>query len=212
MDRRAVSDETGAPACLDLQKRFRFTGPIALGVAVLVESCGGATVESPSRDGSMVQSGSDSGPSADGAPGSSSESGPSQESDSSVDSTLDSAFDSTSGPNDADAHVVDGPIFAPPDVLCEGPACPSPTLTPSGGTIAAGSTVTITVLALPANATIYYTTDNTLPTHSSAIYQMPIRVDHSETIRAFAYAWCMCVDSAIGYGTYTVLGVDAGAD
>jgi Chitobiase/beta-hexosaminidase C-terminal domain len=213
MDRCALSDETGAPAFLDLKKRFRLTGSIALSVAALLQNCGGVTDGRPSSDASMVEDGSDSESSSDATSGSSSESGPSQESDSGFDTALDSAFDSSSEPNDADASVIDGPIFGQPDVCGEGPPCSSPTFNPSGGVIAAGSTVTITPGAgFPATGTIFYTTDNTLPTHASAIYKMPIRVDQGETIRAIAYAPCACPDSIVGYAAYTVAPNDARSD
>jgi hypothetical protein len=61
---------------------------------------------------------------------------------------------------------------------------PSPTFSPAAGIYTGTQAVTISY----AGATIYYTTDGTLPTTSSAVYASPIQVSSSETIHAMAVA------------------------
>jgi YD repeat-containing protein len=75
------------------------------------------------------------------------------------------------------------------DVSITGGACfidsapPITTATPAGGTYTSGQTV-----ALSANepATIYYTTDGSTPTTSSAIYTAPLPIALSATLKFFA--------------------------
>jgi hypothetical protein len=64
------------------------------------------------------------------------------------------------------------------------PILPVPVLSPSPATYATAQTVTISDSM--GGATIYYTTDGTTPTSSSAIYSSPIAVSASETVQAFA--------------------------
>jgi hypothetical protein len=60
----------------------------------------------------------------------------------------------------------------------------SPTFTPAGGTYSGPQEVTIS--DADSGATIYYTTDGSLPTTSSAVYSAPINVSDDETLRAIA--------------------------
>jgi Chitobiase/beta-hexosaminidase C-terminal domain/FG-GAP-like repeat/Bacterial Ig-like domain (group 3) len=64
------------------------------------------------------------------------------------------------------------------------PALPPPVLSPAAGSYAAAQTVTIADSV--AGATIYYTTNGSLPTPSSAKYTGAITVNSSETISAIA--------------------------
>ena len=64
------------------------------------------------------------------------------------------------------------------------PALPAPTISPNGGTFASAQTVTISEKV--SGATIYYTTNGTTPTTSSAVYSGPITVSSTETIEALA--------------------------
>jgi hypothetical protein len=89
-------------------------------------------------------------------------------------------------------------------------ACTTPTFTPQGGTVAAGTAVTLTASGLPANGLIYYTTDQTMPTHESTFVASggTVTVSQSETITAIAYAMGACADSEIAIATYSVADVD----
>jgi hypothetical protein len=60
----------------------------------------------------------------------------------------------------------------------------APEFSPAAGTYASAETVTIADSTT--GATIYYTTDGTSPTESSAVYSAPIRVGASEVFRAMA--------------------------
>lgn len=77
---------------------------------------------------------------------------------------------------------------------------PKASPSPAGGTLQAGSLVT---LSAPAGAKIYYTTDLTNPTKSSQVYTEPIQLIENTTIRAFA-AKDGYPDSGMLTGTYTV--------
>jgi Chitobiase/beta-hexosaminidase C-terminal domain len=80
------------------------------------------------------------------------------------------------------------------------PTVATPTLTP-GGTYDGSKSVTISD-ATP-GATIYYTTNDSAPTTSSAKYTGPITVASTETIEAFAVA-SGYANSAVASATYTV--------
>jgi len=67
------------------------------------------------------------------------------------------------------------------------PTAPFPVISPSSGVFTNSQTVTITDAL--SSATIYYTTDGTVPTSSSPVYQnQPIVVSTNETITAIASA------------------------
>jgi sugar lactone lactonase YvrE len=63
----------------------------------------------------------------------------------------------------------------------------APTFTPPAGTYSTAQIVTIACTTTP-GATIYYTTNGTIPTTSSTVYTGPITVSASETINAIAVA------------------------
>jgi len=66
------------------------------------------------------------------------------------------------------------------------PALPAPTISPNGGTFTSAQTVTIGESV--SGSTIYYTTNGTTPTTSSAVYSGAITVSSTETIEAIAVA------------------------
>jgi hypothetical protein len=77
----------------------------------------------------------------------------------------------------------------------------SPTFSPAGGTYSSPQTVTISDST--SGATIYYTTDGTMPTSSSTVYAGPITVNSSETVEAIATASGYS-QSAIASASYTI--------
>jgi YD repeat-containing protein len=60
---------------------------------------------------------------------------------------------------------------------------PTTTATPGGGTYSSARTVT---LSANETATIYYTTDSTIPTTSSAVYSAPLTISATKTLKYFA--------------------------
>lgn len=78
-----------------------------------------------------------------------------------------------------------------------------PVATPAPGTFGLGQMVTLSTAT--SGATIYYTTDGTIPTAASPAYSGPIAVTATQTIRAIATlaGWA---DSGVGGGTYRLVG------
>ncbi len=85
-------------------------------------------------------------------------------------------------------------------------ACTTPAFSPVAGTVTAGALVTLTAPGLPANGFIYYTTDQTMPTHASKFVTPggTVTVSQSETITAIAYAMGSCSDSAPASAAYEI--------
>ena len=77
----------------------------------------------------------------------------------------------------------------------------TPTFSPAAGTYATAQTVTISDST--GGATIYYTTNGTTPTTSSATYSSPITVSATETLEAIATAAGQS-NSAVGSVVYTI--------
>jgi Chitobiase/beta-hexosaminidase C-terminal domain len=78
---------------------------------------------------------------------------------------------------------------------------PAPTFSPAGGTYPTAQTVTISETTL--GTTIYYTTNGTTPTTSSARYTGPITVTSTETLEAIAFE--TGDSNAVGMATFTIV-------
>jgi N-acetylneuraminic acid mutarotase len=81
------------------------------------------------------------------------------------------------------------------------PAAATPVIAPAAGTYTSAQSVTITDAT--AGATIYYTTDGTMPTASSTVYSGAITVSSSETVEAIALAGGFA-NSAVASAAYVV--------
>jgi N-acetyl-beta-hexosaminidase len=81
------------------------------------------------------------------------------------------------------------------------PAAATPTFSPVAGGVALGTTVTIS--SATAGAVIYYTTDGTTPSRSSAVYSTPIAITAATTINAFSTASGFS-DSPVETASYTL--------
>ena len=79
----------------------------------------------------------------------------------------------------------------------------TPTASPAGSAVTAGTTVTLTTAT--AGADIYYTTDGSTPTTASTLYSAPIAVDAAMTIKAIAVMTGMD-DSDVMEESYTISG------
>jgi len=77
----------------------------------------------------------------------------------------------------------------------------TPTFSPAAGSYTAAQSVTISDTT--SGATIYYTTNGTTPTTSSAVYSGPISVAATETVKAIAVASGFST-SATGSAAYTI--------
>jgi LysM repeat protein len=81
------------------------------------------------------------------------------------------------------------------------PATTSPIFSPPGGAYATGQSVSIS--SGSTGATIYYTTNGTLPTTSSTVYSAPIAVSTSGTLKAIAVS-SGYAPSAVGTAAYSI--------
>jgi len=65
-----------------------------------------------------------------------------------------------------------------------GTVAQTPAITPPGGTYTSAQAVSLSTQT--SGATIYYSTDGTIPTTSSAVYASPISVSASKTVQAIS--------------------------
>jgi hypothetical protein len=78
----------------------------------------------------------------------------------------------------------------------------TPTFNPAAGSYSSPQTVIVS--STTPSATIYYTTDGTTPTPSSAVYSGPLAVSSPETIKAIGTA-AGYTASAVGSAAYTIV-------
>jgi hypothetical protein len=83
----------------------------------------------------------------------------------------------------------------------------TPAITPPGGTY--GGALTALISCATSGVTIYYTTDGSTPTASSAVYTAPISVAADTTIKAIAVR-LGSNDSAVASAAYTIGGTGGG--
>ena len=81
------------------------------------------------------------------------------------------------------------------------PTAAMPGFSPAGGTYSSSQSVTITTATR--SATIYYTTDGSMPTVNSKVYSGSVTVGQSETIQAIAVASGYS-NSAVGSAVYNI--------
>lgn len=81
------------------------------------------------------------------------------------------------------------------------PTVATPTFSPAAGTYNEAQNVTISCTT--AGATIYYTTDGTAPTTSSAVYSTPIAINETTTVKAMGVKAGM-TNSSVATATYTI--------
>lgn len=81
----------------------------------------------------------------------------------------------------------------------------TPTFSPAAGTYTSAQNVTISTTT--SDATIYYTTDGNAPTTESSVYNRPITVNETTTIKAIAVKDGMN-NSGVATATYTILNLD----
>ena len=78
----------------------------------------------------------------------------------------------------------------------------TPVISPAGGEVEEGAKVTITCAT--EGATVYYTTDGTTPTTSSAVYNGAITVNSAMTIKAMATKSGNYINSSVATATFTI--------
>jgi Chitobiase/beta-hexosaminidase C-terminal domain/FG-GAP-like repeat/Beta xylosidase C-terminal Concanavalin A-like domain len=88
------------------------------------------------------------------------------------------------------------------------PTVATPTFSPASGT-SFSSTLSVSINESTTGSTIYYTTDGSTPTTSSAVYSSAITIDSSTTFNAIAVA--SGVTSAVGSASYTLTSQSSGA-
>jgi Chitobiase/beta-hexosaminidase C-terminal domain len=101
----------------------------------------------------------------------------------------------------AGAAGYDASPMASSQYVIQPPAATPPIFSPAVGTYSSAQTVTISDAT--SGATIYYTTNGTTPTTSSAVYSGPITVSSSETLEAIAVK-SGDTNSAVASAAYTI--------
>lgn len=81
----------------------------------------------------------------------------------------------------------------------------TPQFSPAAGTLAAGTTVTIT--SATTGSTIHYTTNGTTPTTGSAVYSTPISLSVGTTVVKALAVKATLTDSSVQTGTYVLVNV-----
>ena len=79
----------------------------------------------------------------------------------------------------------------------------APTFSPAAGTYTSDQDLHITINCATTGATIYYTTDGTTPTETSTVYNTPVEITETTTIKAIATAGNM-LPSEVAEATYTI--------
>ncbi len=87
-------------------------------------------------------------------------------------------------------------------IKVEAVAVSTPVISPAGGEVEEGTTVTITCAT--EGATVYYTTDGTEPTTSSAVYSGAITVNNAMTVKAMAAKSGNYTNSGVATATFTI--------
>ena len=102
-------------------------------------------------------------------------------------------------------------VSTPITVTVPGSVVAAPTFTPVAGTYSSAQTLTINTPTSPL-ATIYYTTDGTVPTTSSTEYSGPITVSATQMVKAIATVTGYSVPSGVGSAAYTIGSADTVGD
>ncbi|MBR3573307.1 MAG: chitobiase/beta-hexosaminidase C-terminal domain-containing protein [Bacteroidales bacterium] len=79
----------------------------------------------------------------------------------------------------------------------------APTFSPAAGTYTSDQDLHVTINCATTGATIYYTTDGTTPSETSTVYNTPVEITETTTIKAIATAGNM-LPSEVAEATYTV--------
>ena len=77
----------------------------------------------------------------------------------------------------------------------------TPTITPNGGTFV--ETASVSIACATTGATIYYTTDGTIPTTASTVYTGAFNLTKSATVKAIAVK-AECTNSAVASAAFTI--------
>src|SRR5579871_239561 len=98
--------------------------------------------------------------------------------------------------------LANSPVASASYTLTTTPTVSTPTFSPAAGAVVSGTMVTISTTT--AGATIYYTTDGSVPGSSSTQYSAPISITAAVTIKAVATASGFA-DSAVASAAYSIL-------
>jgi hypothetical protein len=100
------------------------------------------------------------------------------------------------------------PVSACVAGLCVLPPCPTPLFEPSAGAVPASTNVVISAAGLPAGGEILFTTDGTVPTRNSPVYNagaVGFQVNADEIFGAISTTMgATCTDSPVATASYTI--------